>query len=98
LERRSYIEFINAHTGAFLDALENLGLSLKDFLDNVKTKRPLRPAPDPALLSKVLEASIQYDMEQMDAAMDELERYDYESQSDLIEWLREKIQERLSKV
>ncbi|MFP3043561.1 ATP-binding protein [Treponema primitia] len=96
-------EFFSAHSGAFLDALENLGLGLKDFLDTVKIKKPVQAAPDPALLTKVLEASIQYDMEQLDAAMDELERYDYESQSDLIVWLRErvakseleKIQERL---
>jgi CheY-like chemotaxis protein len=100
------IEFINAHSGALLDALENLGLTLEDFLDTVKIKKPLLPTPDPALLAKILEASIQYDMEQLDAAMDELERHDYESGSDLIAWLREKIanselekiQERLSKV
>jgi CheY-like chemotaxis protein len=100
------IEFFNAHSGAFLDALENLSMSLKDFLDTVKIKKPLLPAPDPALLTKVLEASIQYDMEQLDAAMDELEHYGYESGSDLIVWLREKIanselekiQERLSEI
>ncbi|MFP3043559.1 ATP-binding protein [Treponema primitia] len=99
------IEFINTHIGALLDALETLGVNLADFLDQAKKRKPQQAAPDPALLTKVLEASIQYDMGQLDAAMDELERYDYESGSDLIIWLREKIadselekiQERLSK-
>jgi CheY-like chemotaxis protein len=103
--RKGDIAFINAHNGALLDAVENLGVNLADFLEHAKKRKPLQAAPDPALLVKVLEASIQYDMGQLDAAMDELERYDYESGSDLIIWLREKIakselekiQERLSK-
>jgi CheY-like chemotaxis protein len=98
------IAFINAHNGALLAAIENLSASLAEFIEQATKRKPVQAAPDPALLTKILEASIQYDMGQLDAAMDELERYDYESGSDLIVWLREKIadselekiQERLS--
>jgi HPt (histidine-containing phosphotransfer) domain-containing protein len=97
-------KFINAHNVALLEGLENLSTKLGNFLEQTKKRKPLQTAPDPALLAKILEASIHFDMGQLDAAMDELEQYDYESGSDLIVWLREKIadseleeiQERLS--
>jgi CheY-like chemotaxis protein len=99
--------FISARSGELVESLEKLGENLAGFLEKTKivNKKPVQSAPDPALLAKVLAACRQYDMGQLDAAMEELERYDYESQADLIAWLREqvdkseleKIQERLSK-
>ncbi|MDR1899676.1 MAG: response regulator [Treponema sp.] len=99
-------EFIKANNGALAAALENLIPRLGMFLEDIQNKnqKPVRQNPDPALLAGVLEASAAYDMEKLDAAMDALEQYHYESQAELIKWLREqidmseleKIKERLS--
>jgi uncharacterized membrane protein len=66
-------------------------------------QRPLREAPDPALLARLLKASADYDMDQVDILMDELEHYRYASQAELVASLKqdagksalENIQERL---
>jgi signal transduction histidine kinase/DNA-binding NarL/FixJ family response regulator/HPt (histidine-containing phosphotransfer) domain-containing protein len=86
-------EFINTHNGALIDSLENLIPRLQSFLEEIANsiKKPQRREPDPALLAKLLKASVSYDVEQLDAAMDELEQYHYETQSDLITWLREQV-------
>jgi CheY-like chemotaxis protein len=96
LEKASFagdIKYINAHNGALIDSLEKLIPVLKNFLDEIQSanQKPLREAPDPALLSRLLKAGADYDMERMDAAMDELEQYRYTSQADLINWLREAV-------
>jgi HPt (histidine-containing phosphotransfer) domain-containing protein len=99
------IKYINTHSGALIELLEKLIPVLKNFLDEIQNtdQRPLREAPDPALLAGFLKASADYDMEQMDVIMDELERYRYTLQTDLVNWLKkefnksafESIQERL---
>jgi signal transduction histidine kinase/DNA-binding response OmpR family regulator/HPt (histidine-containing phosphotransfer) domain-containing protein len=87
------MNFVNARNGALLKALEKFIPSLKNFFDKIQNanQKPVRQAPDPALLTKILEASANYDMEQLDSAMDELEQYRYETQADLIKWLRKQI-------
>jgi hypothetical protein len=86
-------EFINTYNDALITMLEKLIPKLKFFLEDVEAKKqkPLQPAPDPALLTRVLEACTAYDMERLDAVMEQLELYEYESQDELIKWLREQI-------
>jgi CheY-like chemotaxis protein len=86
-------KYINTHSGTFIESLEKLIPVLKDFLEEIQNARqkPPRDAPDPALLSRLLKASANYDMEQMDTIMSELEQCHYESQADLITWLRGKF-------
>jgi CheY-like chemotaxis protein len=47
------------------------------------------PAPDPALLEKLLEASKRFKSTVMEDILAKLEEYEYESGGDLVEWLRE---------
>jgi PAS domain S-box-containing protein len=85
--------YINAHSGHLVDLLEKLIPVLKNFLDEIQSakQKPLCEAPDPALLSRLLTASADYDMEQMDTVMAQLEQYRYKSQPDLINWLRKEF-------
>jgi CheY-like chemotaxis protein len=87
------VNFIKTHNKTLIDALEALIPKLENVLEGIKNQnqKPSRPAPDPALLAKILEACTTYNMEQLDAAVDELELYRYESQSDLVEWIREQV-------
>jgi hypothetical protein len=73
--------------------VEKLIPVLKNFLDEIQSadQRPLRDSPDPALLARLLKASVNYDMDQMDAVMDELEHYRYTSQADLVDWLKKEL-------
>jgi CheY-like chemotaxis protein len=87
------LQFVQGHNGALIAALEKLMPALGDLLEEIKNanQKPLRPAPEPALLAGVLKACSDYDMEQLDKAMAELEQYRYASQADLVEWLRKEI-------
>ncbi|MCL2009380.1 MAG: ATP-binding protein [Synergistaceae bacterium] len=49
-------------------------------------------APDAELLGKLSEACSKFDIAAMDTAMDKLESYTYDSQSELVEWLREQLE------
>jgi CheY-like chemotaxis protein len=83
--------FIKSHNKALIMALEKLLPTLGNLLEEIEagSQKPVRPAPDPALLAEVLEACSTYNMEQLDNAIDELGQYRYESQGDLVEWIRE---------
>jgi HPt (histidine-containing phosphotransfer) domain-containing protein len=87
------MKYINAHSGALIESLEKLIPILKNFLDEIQNadQRPLREAPNPALLARLLKASVDYDMEQMDAVMNELEQYRYKTQADLVDLLRQEF-------
>jgi hypothetical protein len=56
-----------------------------------KREKPLKPAPDTTLLAKIREAAENYDIGELNRVMKELEQYNYESNTDLILWLREQI-------
>jgi signal transduction histidine kinase/CheY-like chemotaxis protein len=88
----SNANYVNFHNGPFIELVETLVGNIREFLEEIDkdTKRPLRPAPDPALLEAILNASRNYDMDCMDKAVLELAQYRYESRGELVEWLREK--------
>jgi CheY-like chemotaxis protein len=52
---------------------------------------PKRTAPDPETLEKLRTACAAFDIEGAEEAMSELERFQYETQADLIVWLREQV-------
>jgi len=56
-------------------------------------KKPVKDKPDSKLLDKLVQACENYEMSNVDAALDELETYDYKSDGDLIIWLRENAEQ-----
>ncbi|MDR3200462.1 MAG: response regulator [Spirochaetales bacterium] len=85
--------YIKSSGGALVAALEKLMPRLRAFLEETREadQKPVQPAPDPELLKKLLKASAVYDMEQLDAVMEKLERYRYEAGGELVDWLRKQI-------
>jgi len=107
--RRKDIAFIEANHGPFLEKITFLHSHLKAFVEaNQESagEKPLANAPDTALLAQFLAACKQYKSSVMEELLKSLEAFEYESNGDLVPWLREQmdnleyeaIQERLSSI
>jgi CheY-like chemotaxis protein len=100
---------VNAQNSGFINAVETLLQDLSNLIQEISRESPKqrKSEPDAELLSDLMTACKNYDIDGMDKAMDELESYEYESAEggELTEWLRtqismsefEQIEERLSK-
>jgi signal transduction histidine kinase/DNA-binding NarL/FixJ family response regulator/HPt (histidine-containing phosphotransfer) domain-containing protein len=77
----------------FIKTAETIVAALAEFSRGREEadSRPLKPAPDPAALSALLEACKNFDADAVDEAMEALESFRYENGADLISWLREQI-------
>jgi signal transduction histidine kinase/CheY-like chemotaxis protein/HPt (histidine-containing phosphotransfer) domain-containing protein len=84
---------IKAENESFIEAagkfIEDLNFLL-NVLDE-KLQKPRKVAPDPMLLARIRDAAENYDINGLDEAMEELERYTYEADTGLVPWLREQI-------
>jgi len=85
--------YMNKHNSAFLEAVRKLVSELDDVISAIDTEnpKPKKEKPDPELLVKLRLACKAYSMDGVDAAMDEIEKYEYTSDNGLAEWLRDKI-------
>ncbi len=88
----------NGDIGAVKDGhsqLEKTANVLLDKLDRAlpaeNSGKPGASRPDPALLAELRDACRAFDMDRVDAAMEELESFKYESGGDLIRWLRSRV-------
>jgi PAS domain S-box-containing protein len=87
-------EKVSARNAAFIEKAEVLLENLRKLLDRVAGKgdgKQKAAAPDKVLLEKLLDASRRFKPAIMEDVLAELEKYDYESEGDLIPWLREQI-------
>jgi signal transduction histidine kinase/DNA-binding response OmpR family regulator len=99
-------EFVREKTDGFVESVQALTDDIHEALlaSGAEKPKPTRSVPDKDALRKLHEACMEYDIDLAEEAMNELDRYYYESQSELIEWLRaqisilgfKKIAERLS--
>lgn len=88
------LKLLQAETPAFLDATESLLADIDGLLQGRaggEAKKECRSAPDRAQLARLLEGCERFRFGEMEEAMAELERYGYESQEELILWLREQL-------
>ncbi|MDR0671097.1 MAG: Hpt domain-containing protein, partial [Oscillospiraceae bacterium] len=100
------IDFVSANNETFIRAAEQLIAALSALLETVDagTQKIKKEAPDTDTLHRLRDACTSFDMDGVDTAMEELDGYEYETQSDLVTWLKERvalmefqqIQERLS--
>ncbi|MDR0652190.1 MAG: hypothetical protein LBG12_02675, partial [Synergistaceae bacterium] len=84
--------------GNFIHTAESLLANLDKLLKSVeksrseaKTARERALSPDAGLLEKMLAASMRSMTSEMESILTELERYEYESGGELVEWMRERI-------
>jgi len=87
------LDFINEHNGAFLEITQKIITDIEDWLNLLEAENPKekKDKPDKKELLKLQSACKDYNMDGADRAMEELEKYQYESDDGLVNWLRESI-------
>jgi CheY-like chemotaxis protein len=83
--------YVSEHNPAFLETAQKLLSDLEGVISafDAENPRPKKDRPDDKLLLKLLDACQRFDMDDLDSAMEEIERYQYESDGGLAVWLRE---------
>ena len=87
------VEYISKHNKTFIDNTRSFVLSLEVMIADINSANPKksRAEPDPVTLRKLLKACIDYDVDEADEIMEELEEYDYESGNEFVAGLREDV-------
>jgi signal transduction histidine kinase/CheY-like chemotaxis protein len=78
-------------TEMIVKLLDELEMMLEEISGSID--KPKKSSPDKELLGKILEGCRVYDMEAVESAVKELERYEYESGGELVRWLWENVQQ-----
>jgi len=87
------LEYIKENHLVFVKDARNLINSINDMFKNMdmESQKPLKDTLDFKIIKKLIDACSDFDMDGADEAMDELEKYKYKSDNDLVIWLRECI-------
>jgi CheY-like chemotaxis protein/HPt (histidine-containing phosphotransfer) domain-containing protein len=91
--KESNLEYIRAHSNGFIQYTENFIALLTKFLERIDAvvEKPKKSEPDNVLLQQICKAAADYNMGELDKAIEELEQYSYENNGDLVPWLREQL-------
>jgi CheY-like chemotaxis protein len=91
--RAGNLSLIGEENNMFIESVKRFISDLNGLLRFIdeKYQKPCMAAPDPELLEKIRDAAENYDVSGLDRAMEELEQCTYESDADLVPWLREQI-------
>ena len=84
---------ILANNSRFAEKAAGLVVSLKELLKQVEvqSQKEKASAPDKELLKKIADACGSFKLHDMEQALAEMEKYEYESGGELVAWLREQI-------
>jgi signal transduction histidine kinase/DNA-binding response OmpR family regulator/HPt (histidine-containing phosphotransfer) domain-containing protein len=87
------LQFIEDENDRFIDAAGRFIADLTGLLNRLEknSQKTRKLAPDPILLERIVEAAENYNMGELDRAMEELEQCSYKLEADLVPWLREQI-------
>jgi hypothetical protein len=85
------LDFVAAHNGEFLRALEGLLGELERLLEELGSpeERPEKAAPEGELLEAALRASDAYDIGGLEQTLAKLGEYRYQNGEELVNWLQE---------
>ncbi|MCL2774637.1 MAG: ATP-binding protein [Oscillospiraceae bacterium] len=86
-------EKVLAENGTFTEYMENLLDSINVALAKYVSEnaKPVKAEPDPILLKELRKACGDYDMDNVDKTMSQIESFIYERGSELVIWLREQV-------
>jgi len=88
-------DYITANNGKLAETANKLISDINEMLNEIDAdnQKPKKDKPDSDILSRLRQACEDYEMSNVDAALDELEEYDYESDGELVVWLRENAEQ-----
>jgi len=88
-------KYIKANNKNLIDSVKRLISNIEATVDNIDSdnRKPKQDSPDSDILNNLLQACTDYDMRQVDAALEELEAYDYVSNGELVIWLRDNVEQ-----
>jgi CheY-like chemotaxis protein/nitrogen-specific signal transduction histidine kinase len=92
--RKKDSRFIKLNNDIFIKDVEKLLGKLREYLAvaaEQENEKPLSPCPDPALLKELADACKRYKANIIEEILDKLEMYRYESGGDMVQWLREQM-------
>jgi HPt (histidine-containing phosphotransfer) domain-containing protein len=91
--KENNLDFIRKESSGFIRDTENFIALLTEFLERVDAvaDKPKKSAPDQTLLRQIRQAAADYNMGDLDKTIEELEKYNYENDTDLVPWLREQL-------
>ncbi|MDR0442093.1 MAG: cache domain-containing protein [Treponema sp.] len=89
------LDFVSANNDAFLEMTWKLITDIKALLDKINSAHPRqkKDKPDKETLEKLLAACVKYDMDSVDAAIEEIDAYEYTSDDGLALWLKENVEQ-----
>jgi CheY-like chemotaxis protein len=88
------IKFIEMNNIRFIEEAEKIIGGIKELLALIASQAGAKPVcgkPDPALLERLTDAAGHYNVKVMDEILEKLESYEYEQGGELVEWLREQV-------
>jgi HPt (histidine-containing phosphotransfer) domain-containing protein len=86
-DAEAFLAQVNPFADEAFILIENINEWLKEY--DANSGKPCLTAPDRNLLKKLRQSCEEYDIMGIDVALDELERYEYETGADLVSWLRQ---------
>jgi signal transduction histidine kinase/CheY-like chemotaxis protein len=92
--RNRDLRFIEVNSGRFIETVETLLQNIQYLLAEITgpvEAKPKAAGPDPALLAELMEACKSYRIRLIEQALRRLENYEYESGGELVQWLREQV-------
>ncbi|MDR1778712.1 MAG: transporter substrate-binding domain-containing protein [Clostridiales Family XIII bacterium] len=85
--------FVSENNAAFVERVRELIWELAGLIEKIDAThtKEVKKCPDAAVLEKLRDAALAFDIDEADAAMEALEQYAYEEGNALVEWLREQL-------
>jgi HPt (histidine-containing phosphotransfer) domain-containing protein len=87
------LDFVGSNHGSFIKAADQLLAEINSEISRAEegNPKPRKTEPEEEILEDLVQACREFDIDGVDRAMEELESCDYETGSELIVWLREKV-------
>jgi len=86
-------DFIRARNPELIETVDELIAYINDIVDKMSANnlRAKKDKPDDKALAALVAACKRYNMDAVDAAMEEIERFEYKSGGELTDWLRTNV-------
>jgi CheY-like chemotaxis protein len=83
-------DYVDKNTDAFLDQLDELLAHVRHTVDMLSGSqdKQLLDAPDRELLAQLRQAAAEFSIDGVETALEELERYNYRENNELVTWMR----------